>query len=133
MPGVVATKTPIIRGMRSVKKETLRLIDNFIQRSDNIQVVKDSMVPPLFEVVLIDYTQSVEPARDPEVLNVVSTLLAKLGDMMAESIPMIFNSVFELTLSMINKDFSEYPEHRVAFFKLIESMNNYCFTSNNFH
>ena len=28
---------------------------------------------------------------------------------------------------MINKDFSEYPEHRVEFFKLLRAINLYCF------
>ena len=28
---------------------------------------------------------------------------------------------------MINKDFSEYPEHRVEFFKLLKAINLYCF------
>jgi exportin-1 len=28
---------------------------------------------------------------------------------------------------MINKDFSEYPEHRVGFFKLLRAINQHCF------
>lgn len=28
---------------------------------------------------------------------------------------------------MINKDFSEYPQHRVEFFKLLKAINLYCF------
>lgn len=36
-------------------------------------------------------------------------------------------SVFECTLEMINKDFHEYPEHRVQFFKLLQAINLYCF------
>lgn len=36
-------------------------------------------------------------------------------------------NVFECTLEMINKDFSEYPQHRVEFFKLLRAINLYCF------
>lgn len=36
-------------------------------------------------------------------------------------------AVFEPTLSMINQDFSEYPEHRVGFFKLLRAINMNCF------
>lgn len=39
----------------------------------------------------------------------------------------IMDSVFECTLDMINKDFSEYPEHRVEFFKLLRTINLRCF------
>ena len=41
--------------------------------------------------------------------------------------PIIMENVFECTLQMINKDFSEYPEHRVEFFKLLRSINLNCF------
>lgn len=46
---------------------------------------------------------------------------------MEDKIPLIMESVFESTLEMINKDFHEYPEHRVQFFKLLQAINLYCF------
>lgn len=46
---------------------------------------------------------------------------------MDDKVPVIMENVFECTLDMINKDFSEYPEHRVEFFKLLKAINYYCF------
>ena len=46
---------------------------------------------------------------------------------MEDKIPAIMDSVFNCTLEMINKDFHEYPEHRVEFFKLLQAVNLYCF------
>lgn len=46
---------------------------------------------------------------------------------MDDKVPIIMESVFECTLEMINKDFHEYPEHRVQFFKLLQAINLYCF------
>ena len=46
---------------------------------------------------------------------------------MEDKVPIIMENVFECTLEMINKDFSEYPEHRVEFFKLLKAINLYCF------
>lgn len=46
---------------------------------------------------------------------------------MEDKIPAIMDSVFSCTLEMINKDFHEYPEHRVQFFKLLQAINLYCF------
>lgn len=46
---------------------------------------------------------------------------------MEDKIPAIMESVFECTLEMISKDFHEYPEHRVQFFKLLQAINLYCF------
>lgn len=46
---------------------------------------------------------------------------------MEDKVPMIMESVFECTLEMINKDYHEYPDHRVQFFKLLQAINLYCF------
>lgn len=46
---------------------------------------------------------------------------------MEDKVPTIMENIFECTLEMINKDFSEYPEHRVEFFKLLKAINLYCF------
>lgn len=46
---------------------------------------------------------------------------------MEDQILPIMDSVFECTLNMINKDFSEFPEHRVEFFKLLRTINLRCF------
>jgi exportin-1 len=46
---------------------------------------------------------------------------------MEEQVPIIMQNVFECTLEMINKDFSEFPEHRVEFFNLLRAINLYCF------
>src|SRR5580704_17080707 len=48
---------------------------------------------------------------------------------MEDQIMNILDSVFECTLEMINKDFSEYPEHRVEFFKLLRMINLRCFNA----
>lgn len=46
---------------------------------------------------------------------------------MEDQILNIMDSVFECTLQMINRDFSEYPEHRVEFFKLLRTIDLRCF------
>ena len=46
---------------------------------------------------------------------------------MEEQVPTIMQNVFECTLEMINKDFSEFPEHRVEFFNLLRAINLHCF------
>jgi len=46
---------------------------------------------------------------------------------MEDKISPIMDSIFECTLEMINKDFHEYPEFRVEFFKLLQAINLFCF------
>ncbi|KAG7260759.1 LOW QUALITY PROTEIN: hypothetical protein CRUP_000198 [Coryphaenoides rupestris] len=125
--GEMVTKQPLIRSMRTVKRETLKLISGWVSRSNDPQMVGDNFVPPLLEAVLIDYQRNVPAARDPEVLSTMATIVNKLGAHITAEIPKIFDAVFECTLNMINKDFEEYPEHRTHFFYLLQAVNSQCF------
>jgi len=126
--GPIATKTPLIRGMRTIKKEILKLVETFVSKSeDNQQQVMGNLIPPLFDAILGDYSKSIDLARDAEVLSVTASIITKLRELLLDLIPPILSAVFEPTLSMISKDLSEFPEHRVAFFKLIGAINECCF------
>uniref|UniRef100_A0A671L4G4 Exportin-1 n=1 Tax=Sinocyclocheilus anshuiensis TaxID=1608454 RepID=A0A671L4G4_9TELE len=101
--GEMVTKQPLIRSMRTVKRETLKLISGWVSRSNDPQMVGENFVPPLLEAVLIDYQRNVPAAREPEVLSTMATIVNKLGAHITGEIPKIFDAVFECTLDMINK------------------------------
>jgi exportin-1 len=77
--GVIATKTPKIRNLRTVKKEILKLMETFIRKSEDLETVNTNFIPPLFDAILGDYSRNVPAARDAEVLNVMATITGKLG------------------------------------------------------
>ena len=76
--GVIATKTPKVRGWRTIKKEILKLIDTYVECTTDIDTVNSNMVEPFLEAVLTDYNSNVDTARDAEVLNVIATIINKL-------------------------------------------------------
>ncbi|KAK0514437.1 hypothetical protein JMJ35_003054 [Cladonia borealis] len=125
--GPIATKMPKVRGLRTIKKEILKLIQIYVEKADDLEMVNANIVPPLLDAVLVDYNRNVPDARDAEVLDVMTTIITKLNGLMSDKVPTIMENVFECTLEMINKDFSEYPQHRVEFFKLLKAINLYCF------
>ncbi|CAF9910218.1 MAG: Karyopherin transporter [Alectoria fallacina] len=125
--GIIATKMPKVRGLRTIKKEILKLIQIYVEKADDLEAVNANMVPPLLDAVLVDYNRNVPDARDAEVLDVMTTIISKLNGLMSDKVPTIMENVFECTLEMINKDFSEYPQHRVEFFKLLKAINLFCF------
>ena len=49
-----------------------------MDKSDDLEMVNSSMVPPLMEAVLIDYARNVPDAREAEVLNAMTTIIHKL-------------------------------------------------------
>ncbi|KAM9859239.1 exportin-1-like [Aulostomus maculatus] len=125
--GEMVTKCPLIRSMMMVKRETLKLISGWVSCSDNPQVVANKFVPPLLDAVLLDYQKNVPAARDPEVLCTIATIVNRLGDHISGQIPQIFDAVFDCTWNMINKDFEEFPEHRINFFSLLKASISKCF------
>ena len=76
--GVIAIKTPKIRGLRTIKKEILKLIDAYLECAEDLVQIEQNMVGPFFEAVLSDYKDNVDIARDHEVLNVMATMVSKL-------------------------------------------------------
>ncbi|SMN22355.1 similar to Saccharomyces cerevisiae YGR218W CRM1 Major karyopherin, involved in export of proteins, RNAs, and ribosomal subunits from the nucleus [Maudiozyma saulgeensis] len=127
--GLIATKTPKVRGLRTIKKEILKLVEIYISRAKNLDDVVKVLVEPLLNAVLEDYLSNVPDARDAEVLNCMTTVVSKVGHMIPQGVILILQSVFECTLNMINKDFTEYPEHRVEFYKLLKVINEKSFNA----
>lgn len=125
--GEIATKMPKVRGLRTIKKEILKLIETYVDKAEDLQAVREQMVPPLLDSVLVDYNRNVPGARDAEVLRAMTAMITKLSALMEDQVPIIMENVFECTLDMINKNFSEYPEHRVEFFNLLRAINLHCF------
>jgi exportin-1 len=61
--GVGAASHIVIRLMRTVKKETLKLIEVFVQSSEDDAFVTLHFVPPMLEAVLGDYQSNVRVAE----------------------------------------------------------------------
>jgi len=125
--GQYASRTSAARAMRIVKKEMLKLLECFIDKSEDPSTVSVHFIPPLLETVLSDYASIPADARDPEVLSLMVVIINKLQSNMTAEVPRIFDSVFGCTLEMITKNFEDFPEHRLHFFTLIRAINQYCF------
>jgi exportin-1 len=76
--GEFATKIVKVRGLRTIKKEILKLIETYVDKADDLQAVHAQMVPPLLDSVLVDYNRNVPGARDAEVLRTMSTVISRL-------------------------------------------------------
>lgn len=76
--GPIATKMPKVRGLRTIKKEILKLINTYVEKADDLEMIHDRLVPQLLEAVLLDYRNNVPDARESEVLNVITTIIRKL-------------------------------------------------------
>eukprot|EP00970_Alexandrium_tamarense_P000601 scaffold69_cov198-Alexandrium_tamarense.AAC.41 len=129
--GAVATQLSLVRTMRSAKKEVLRLLIVFIEKSgppeSDPQAVAEGFIPPVLDPILGDYQRNIPNARDPEVLVLFTTVIEKLKGQILSGVPRIMEAVFECTLQMITVNFEDFPEHRIRFFEFIRAINTHCF------
>jgi len=78
--GLIATKTPKVRGLRTIKKEVLKLVgETYIRKAEDLDQVNRDLIPPLLEAILGDYKQNIPAARDAEVLSTMVTIVSRLG------------------------------------------------------
>jgi exportin-1 len=126
-----------VRLMRNVKRDTLRLVQTFIDTAATeqsaaevrltVQQLAQRFIPPLLEPVLADYRSNLPQARDAEVLDRLATLATWLSDSISQEVTKIFEMVFECTCDMIKGDFHSYPDHRTKFYELLKAINSHCF------
>lgn len=62
---------------RSVKRETLKLIETFLDKAEDQPHIGKQFVPPMMESVLGDYARNVPDARESEVLSLFATIINK--------------------------------------------------------
>ncbi|KAJ4958081.1 hypothetical protein NE237_025192 [Protea cynaroides] len=125
--GPFASKTSYVKLLRSVKRETLKLIETFLDKAEDQPQIGKQFVRPMMDHVLGDYARNLPDARESEVLSLFATIINKYKGAMTEDVPRIFEAIFECTLEMITKNFEDYPEHRLKFFSLLRAIATHCF------
>ncbi|TYH60224.1 hypothetical protein ES332_D08G278500v1 [Gossypium tomentosum] len=125
--GPFASKTSYVKLLRSVKRETLKLIETFLDKAEDQPQIGKQFVPPMMDPVLGDYARNLPDARESEVLSLFATIINKYKAAMIDDVPRIFEAVFQCTLEMITKNFEDYPEHRLKFFSLLRAIATHCF------
>lgn len=125
--GPYASRTSFVKLLRSVKRETLKLIETFLDKAEEQPHIGKQFVPPMMDPVLGDYARNLPDARESEVLSLFATIINKYKGVMMEDVPRIFEAVFQCTLEMITKNFEDYPEHRLKFFSLLRAIATHCF------
>ena len=54
-------------------------METFIKKAEDLETVNNNFMPPLLDAILGDYNRNVPAARDAEVLNVMATIIGRLG------------------------------------------------------
>jgi len=140
--GQEVLKQPLMKSMRSAKREILTLLSTWVARADvgrgdavrtsvKLAQLQDTIasvvIPPLFDTIIKDYSISVPEAREPKVLSLLSIAVVSLKDKFNRNLQQMFELVFMPTLDMIKAETSLYPEHRVNFFQMLDAIVRTCF------
>ncbi|XP_058082401.1 protein EXPORTIN 1A-like [Magnolia sinica] len=75
--GPFGSKTSYVKLLRSVKRETLKLIETFVDKAEDQPQIGKQFVPPMMDPVLGDYARNLPDARESEVLSLFATIINK--------------------------------------------------------
>lgn len=89
--------------MKGVRRDILRLIQTYINRSTEVTIFAQQFLPTLQSLVE-DYQMSDPNARDPEVLMLFSTMITKMGGLLQGFLQQILYNLCDSTLEMIRHD-----------------------------
>ena len=60
-----------------MKRETLKLIETFLDKAEDQPQIGKQFVPPMMEPILLDYARNLPDARESEVLSLFATIINK--------------------------------------------------------
>jgi hypothetical protein len=115
----------IVKPMKAVRRDILRLIQTYIVKETQYQKFAEGFLPTL-KTLTDDYQSSHPEARDPEVLQLFSTMTKHMGDTISEFLPQMLDNLCQSTLSVIQADSLTFPEFREGFFQLNMNIIKHC-------
>lgn len=115
----------MIKPMKTVRRDILRLIQTYIERSTDFTVFNQAFLPTL-QGLVEDFKMNDSNARDPEVLMLFATMLKKMGESLSGFLPSLLFNLCDTTLAVIKNDYISYPEFREGLFKLVENIVKHC-------
>lgn len=78
----------------SVKRETLKLIETFLDKAEDQPQIGKQFVPPMMDPVLGDYARNVPDARESEVLSLFATIVNKYVSFFFSLFPLFYWLVY---------------------------------------
>ncbi|CAO3594483.1 unnamed protein product [Absidia cylindrospora] len=113
------------RQCQKIKIEIQRLVEKVFSHTNDEQNSSNSnsnQLQDLLQVILEDY-RAVSVPSEPMVLDMMATVLRNQVLLWPQALDTILTNLFEPTLMLINQNFSDYPTHRLGFFRLLRSLN----------
>ncbi|CAO3680969.1 unnamed protein product [Rhizopus microsporus] len=106
---------------KHIRKAVIQLLECFILSIHS--QVDISEIQGLLQVIAADYVQSSDQ-REPLVLSLLANIFEKIDNPVATVWPAILNQTIDIlfshTLSMLIQNFSDFPEIRAQFYRLLE-------------
>lgn len=123
--GVSGMRHDICIVWRNIIRSTLELLTTCIETRclEEFQVISGCL-----DVVLTDFAKVPPLARDPEVFNLCTTIVKKLGNQLEDILPIMLDAIVRPTREMIDNN-EEFPDHRRNFFIFLKEVVTECFQS----
>lgn len=118
----------ILSSMRVTSDSIILLMEKAIEFSfNNMKFVKNNIFPLCFSEILDHFYQTPPKARSPKLIALFGALASKCPDEFSANYQLVFTKLYNPVLSMIQKNFDDFPEFRSEFFIFMEKLTYSCF------
>ena len=111
----------IIKLMKSLKKTILKYLITLVENIKDGNLLLNNLLP-YFYTLIDQYKESHLDNRDSDVLKVFTETMEQLKNLNYQVVESIWTGLCLETLTMIQQDYSSFPEHRFNFFELVKSL-----------
>ncbi|EPY20866.1 exportin-1 [Strigomonas culicis] len=115
------------RCMRLCKREILKILEAFIENSEQLDYISQNVIGEIFSTVLVDYQNSIPAVKEAGAMALAAASVRTLGARLSDKCDSILSCTFDTTVAMIAGSFETYPEFRLQLLKLLQALNEHCF------
>ncbi|CAO3632166.1 unnamed protein product [Cunninghamella blakesleeana] len=108
--------------IKKIRTEINKLTRHYVIETNVNQIKNMNQFNELIQTIMDDH-RTLENESDPIVLELLTSILDHFGNLWPTFLDSILQYVFEPTLKLITQNFTDYPDHRLGFYKLLNIIN----------
>ncbi|KAI9308958.1 armadillo-type protein [Cunninghamella echinulata] len=110
-----------------LKTEIHKLTRHYITGNNKVQIKNAIQLNELIQIIMDDY-RTLGTESDPAVIELTVSTLEHFGMIWPDFLNSVLQYIFEPTLGLIKRNFTDYPDHRLGFYHLLSIINKRYFT-----
>ncbi|KAK8866823.1 hypothetical protein M9Y10_009791 [Tritrichomonas musculus] len=128
--GDAMSQAEVFRICLQIKSTIIQILIKFTSTTNNIPVIKNTILPPITMKILEEYANSNPYCRIPELLTLMEIIISKVGDQTVSGfMNQIMMQLFKPSVDLICSEFDSFMQFRIPLTDFMSSVVKYAFNS----